>query len=47
VQGETGGEAVGMDISEQLRTWRAFTGVVKWTASGAGLVILTLLAICL
>jgi hypothetical protein len=34
-----------MDISEQLRTWRAFTGFLKWSASGGGLVILALVII--
>jgi hypothetical protein len=35
----------GMDISEQLRTWRAFTGFVKWSASGVGLIMLALIVI--
>jgi hypothetical protein len=34
-----------MDISEQLRTWRAFTGFVKWVASGVGIVVLVLIII--
>jgi hypothetical protein len=42
VEDEAGEAAEAMDISEQLRTWRAFTGFVKWSASGAGLVMLTL-----
>ncbi len=42
MEDEAGEAAKTMDISEQLRTWRAFTGFVKWSASGAGLVMLTL-----
>jgi hypothetical protein len=40
-----GEEAVKMDISEQLRTWRAFTGFVKWSASGVGVVMLALVVL--
>jgi len=29
-----------MDISEQLRTWRAFTGILKWLAFCAGFILL-------
>jgi len=47
VQGDTGEITGGMDISEQLRTWRAFTGFLRWAGSGAGLVVLTLVVLAL
>lgn len=36
--------AVMMDISEQLRTWRAFTGIVRWLAFVAGFILLAFVA---
>jgi hypothetical protein len=38
------GEQTGtMDISEHLRTWKLFTGLVKWSMGGIALVMLGLL----
>jgi hypothetical protein len=46
VQGDAGDGNGGMDISEQLRTWRAFTGFVRWSACGLGLVLVSLIVLC-
>jgi len=32
-----------MDISEHVRTWKLFTGLVKWSMAGLALVMLGLL----
>jgi len=37
-----------MDIREQLRTWRAFTGYIRWLTAGMTVFLLTvvLLGLC-
>jgi hypothetical protein len=43
-RGNTSDRADKMDIGEHLRTWRLFTGLIKWFLIGIGL-IMALLAI--
>ena len=42
--GDTGEETRSMDIGEHLRTWKLFTGLIKWSVVGIG-VIMAMLAI--
>ena len=42
--GDNGDRADTMDIGEHLRTWKHFTGLIKWFLIGIGL-IMALLAI--
>jgi hypothetical protein len=31
-----------MDLVDHLRTWRQFTGLIKWSLAGIGLIMLML-----
>jgi hypothetical protein len=41
--GNTSDQHSSMDIGEHVRTWKAFTGLIKWSMSLIGLVMLFLL----
>ena len=31
-----------MDLADHLRTWRQFTGLIKWSIAGIGFIMLVL-----
>ena len=37
------GAGSSMDLADHLRTWRQFTGLIKWSIAGIGLIMLVLL----
>lgn len=43
VHGHTSQQPGAMDISEHVRTWKAFTGLMKWSMSAIGILLLVLL----
>lgn len=40
---QTNHESGTMDIGEHIRTWKGFTGLIKWSLSAIGVIMLLLL----